>query len=232
MSQVKAAVCAGVLLMAGMAAAPARADLLFSNPGTDVACAAGCWASGGSPDYAFRTWDDFTIGVDARVTTVTWRGVAFAEGLNLQDLDPLSWDLGFFADAAGTPGAELYTANIADAGVSRIFLGTGGLAGTTVNYWEFSAVLPTEFAVAAGTTYWFSPFSNQSDYYPVFGWSGSTGGSTFQTLLTNDSTYVRSNNRAFTLSGVVPEPQTWALMILGFGAAGAALRRKQAARAT
>jgi hypothetical protein len=45
-------------------------------------------------------------------------------------------------------------------------------------------------------------------------------------LYYNDSTGVR-----FTLNGPggVPEPATWALMIVGFGGAGAMLRRRRAA---
>ena len=35
-----------------------------------------------------------------------------------------------------------------------------------------------------------------------------------------------------TVAGAVPEPATWALMILGFGAVGGALRRRQATKAT
>jgi hypothetical protein len=31
-----------------------------------------------------------------------------------------------------------------------------------------------------------------------------------------------------TFSGAIPEPATWALMILGFGGAGAMLRRRKA----
>lgn len=229
MSRLKGPLYAAALATAILTAAPAQADLLFSNAGTASACGGGCWASGGTPDYAFRTWDDFTLSVDAGVTSATWRGVAFETGVNQPDLDVTSWDIGIFADGAGVPGAQIYTVNLADADISRTFLGTGGLAGTTVNYWEFSAVLPTAFAATAGTTYWFSPFANQPNYFPVFAWSGSTGGTTFQTLLFDGTDYVRSNNRAFTLSGVVPEPGTWALLILGFGGAGAAIRRRRAA---
>ena len=60
----------------------------------------------------------------------------------------------------------------------------------------------------------------------MFAWSGSLGGTTYQED-SGGGTYVRTNNRAFTLSGAVPEPQTWGLMILGFGAAGAALRGRR-----
>jgi hypothetical protein len=34
-------------------------------------------------------------------------------------------------------------------------------------------------------------------------------------------------NFAFRISGVVPEPATWAMMIIGFGASGAMLRRRR-----
>lgn len=39
-------------------------------------------------------------------------------------------------------------------------------------------------------------------------------------------------DRVYVISAAVPEPTTWALMIMGFGAAGAALRRQRRAFAT
>ena len=216
----------GAVVLAAAAAGPADAGLLFSNPGTVAGCGGGCWASGGDDTSNFRTWDDFVVASDATVTSVTWRGVAYDAAAEFPDLDTLSWDLGFFGDDGGTPGTEAYTVNLTDAEVSRTVLGTGFVGGRNVNYWEFSATLPVGFDVAAGATYWFSPFSNQTDYYPVFAWSGSLGGTTYQED-SGGGTYVRTNNRAFTLSGAVPEPQTWGLMILGFGAAGAALRGRR-----
>lgn len=216
----------GLLAAAALTVAPANARLLFENPATATACGAGCWASGGSATEYFRTWDNFSIIGDATVTSATWHGIAYDAGLDLTDLDTVSWDLGFFADGGGTPGAEVFNVTLADAQVTRTFLGTGGIAGRLVNYWEFSATLPIGFDVSGGATYWFSPFSNQTDYYPVFAWSGSLGGNTYQ-VDDGGSSFVRTNNRAFTLSGPVPEPQTWAMMILGFGAIGTAWRARR-----
>lgn len=42
-------------------------------------------------------------------------------------------------------------------------------------------------------------------------------------------TYNVAARDAFAPTGAVPEPATWALMILGFGAAGAALRGRRRA---
>jgi hypothetical protein len=39
------------------------------------------------------------------------------------------------------------------------------------------------------------------------------------------------DNFSYTLNGAVPEPATWALMILGFGAVGGAMRRRQSVAA-
>lgn len=46
----------------------------------------------------------------------------------------------------------------------------------------------------------------------------------------NSQTYNYDRSISFTLSGVtgaVPEPATWAMMILGFGLVGAALRQRR-----
>ena len=43
---------------------------------------------------------------------------------------------------------------------------------------------------------------------------------------------VGGNNQGFVIAGEVPEPASWALMIGGFGMAGAMLRRRRLATAT
>lgn len=60
----------------------------------------------------------------------------------------------------------------------------------------------------------------------------------FTLMLSNDRvssvTFASSSNSfeldRFAISGAVPEPATWALMIMGFGAVGGAMRRRSAVR--
>jgi hypothetical protein len=59
-----------------------------------------------------------------------------------------------------------------------------------------------------------------------FGWNG--GGVSSFTVSTNDSLFAFGD---FYYSSAVPEPATWALMILGFGAVGGAMRRRQSVAA-
>lgn len=224
MFQLKNALCAVVAGAAVVTAAPAAAEVVFNNPGTASACGAGCWASGGSPTDNFRTWDNFVLVQDATVTSATWRGVVYDDDVDLASLDVLSWDLGFFADDGGAPGVLLQNINLAPGDVSQTLLGTGSVGGSDVYYYEFAAKLTGGFTAAAGTTYWFSPFTNQNTYLPVFAWSGSSGGTTYQEHVSGQ-TFTRSNNRAFSLA--VPEPQTWGLMILGFGAVGSVVRARR-----
>ena len=62
-------------------------------------------------------------------------------------------------------------------------------------------------------------------YGPTVGYTGALNGAA--------STFVRDNgvagtNYAFLISGTVPEPASWMLMIGGFGLVGASMRRKSA----
>ena len=45
----------------------------------------------------------------------------------------------------------------------------------------------------------------------------------------SEYTYHQFANSTFTLSGAVPEPASWALMIVGFGLVGVSMRRRKAA---
>lgn len=60
---------------------------------------------------------------------------------------------------------------------------------------------------------------------PLTGWAGFT-----QTRIGNYTLTLTGVGQNVAIDGGVPEPSTWALMILGFGAAGTALRRAQSRR--
>lgn len=78
-----------------------------------------------------------------------------------------------------------------------------------------------------------------SEYLDLNGFAFSAGGQSFNIFFDEAFNYsvatpgsdFASFDGTFTLSPSVPEPMTWALMLLGIGALGAALRRRTAAAA-
>jgi len=218
-------------LGAAALSAPAFAETVYDQPGTTAACAGACWTSSFGDGVGFQAYDDFSLTADANVTGATWRG--FIQGPDSNGpVDPAiqDWTISFSADNSGAPGSVLYSHTFAAADVSTTFLGDSTFNGT-VHVYEFHVDLPGGFAATAGTTYWFSPFATQEHFYPFFSWSpaaAQTGGTTYQIFRPNGDTFVRPGDRAFSLQAGVPEPATWAVMLVGLGGAGAMLRRRRA----
>lgn len=208
-------------------AGPAAASVVYDQPGTSAACAGYCWTSQSGDGGGYRTSDDFSLAGGAQIGAATWRG--FIKPASGGAVDPAveSWQIDFYADAGGAPGASLYSATLSAAAVTTTLLGVGDFGGP-VNVYEFSAVLPTRFAASGGTGYWFSPLAIQTHFFPFFSWSpaADTKGTSFQASIPPGATFVRPGDRAFSLS-TVPEPAAWALMLLGLGSAGAMLRRRR-----
>lgn len=87
---------------------------------------------------------------------------------------------------------------------------------TGATYYLAIEILGTEFAVLGGVPGG-NPYAQGELYFRNFQSGGAylTPGS--------DTAF-----RTYTATGAVPEPATWGLMLLGFGAAGALLRRRRA----
>lgn len=221
------------LLLASTGVASAQA--VYSQPGTET-CDPSCWTShynvAGS---GFRAFDNFTFSTDAQITSVSWQGIYIGNPPTGTAPGPntFQWDLGFFADSGNAPGAAIYAFSLPAASVTTTQIGSGMFESQAVNLYAFEAALPLALDVGANTQYWFSPLSRAANFLfsPFFSWSPATAtfdGYTFQTD-NSGNIYSRPNDRAFALAGTamgsVPEPATWGLMILGFGAVGAAMRR-------
>ena len=221
---------AGAAILAALAmAGSAAADVIYQQAGTGAACAGACWTSSFGDGVGFQAYDNFTLSADAQITGATWRGfIQSASGTEAVDPTITSWQVSFSADSGGAPGAILASSTFAAADVTTTFLGVSSFSGP-VNVYEFSVALPAAFAATAGTTYWFSPFASQPHFYPFFSWSPAvaTGDDSFQVSRPDNTTFVRSGDRAFSLLGGVPEPAAWTVMLLGFGGVGAVLRRRR-----
>jgi hypothetical protein len=84
----------------------------------------------------------------------------------------------------------------------------------------------TGVTLTAGTGYWLNATATGDTWGA---WNSNTIG-LMGTLKQNNSNFGGENIGAFDiLGGAVPEPATWAMMIGGFGLAGAALRRRRGA---
>jgi len=208
-----ASICLGL-------AVPAGASVVYDNGTPD--------GNGGNYATEWVPAEDFSF---AGATSVGGAGVYIGFVTDIT-----AWDGSFtyylFADSGGSPGAML-----ASGSVSPTVTLTGFDAGFG-NAYLFAFDFNSAFDAAAGTNYWLG-FNAAGDFNTLDGpfWASTAGngtsagheseGGTFDNWADNEIEH------AFYLTGLtsgVPEPSTWAMMILGFGVAGLSFRRSRAER--
>jgi hypothetical protein len=165
---------------------------------------------------AFATvFDDFTLAADATVSLVGFTGGYFGGSPSTIT----GFTVTFYGDAAGAPGAAL---------VDFFLTGNAGESITDCAGFACSDYsIGVDFEASGGTRYWLSIVPDIT-VPPQWGWGGGTGGDSASVQDFLGNRLQLDVDMAFTLrdtAAVVPEPASWALMILGFGLVGAALRR-------
>ena len=197
-----------------LAAVPAQATVIYDNggPNTDDGNEATQWVQ--TEDFSF-----------AGGTTVGGAG-AYISGRG----DISAWDGNFtyyiFASSGGLPGATLQTGNVS---VTPVDTGLPAFDGNAYLF-EFDFLSP--FDAAAGMTYYLgihasTDFNRDEIYWVTTAPNGTAFGEESDGGTLNNW-FSNFEEHAFYLTDVgmaVPEPSTWAMMLLGFGAAGFALRR-------
>jgi len=186
----------------------AHAADVYSQPFADTP--AGGYYSSTLGD--FLQYDDFVVGANSTVTSVSWWGVDISELLPGSTINPTSFTVSIFADDGNNaPGTELSVATIGNSGNASV---VGSLQGLSL--FQYSGSLTTPFAAIAGTKYWIG-ITDPTDNGNWF-WATGSGpnGSHFGIILGDASPL--NDDMAFTLGGVtaaVPEPSSTALLLLG-----------------
>jgi hypothetical protein len=206
-----AAPLAGLAAAFAIAAAPAAAgEVLIVDTGDPTQTNGGYTLLNASAIQGFPAQSiaaRFTVDQDLSITSIEgWVG-RFSAG-------PSTYHITLYADGPGpnhwVPGAQLYTVGLSDGGPGNGYIGTDGLdwAVTAGAYWVGFEVLATD--TLFGFMPYFVPRPLQEAIGPPGAYNPAPG----------------APGSAFRIAGSIPEPGTWALMILGFAAAGGALRRR------
>jgi PEP-CTERM motif len=217
---------AAVMAMGLVVSVPVQADVTLYNQPTDFngALASQNDTTGGNGNFA-TVYDNFTLGASSTIDGVTWVGSYF----NPPTPGTItSFDVSFYSDSSGTPGALLGVTTISG-NASETSLGIDN-AGDPV--FAYSAAV-TPFSALAGTQYWLSIVPSLG-FPPQWGWETGTGGdgASYQVFFGSGAT--TGVDQAFTLIGnvgAVPEPST--LVMLSIGSVtlfGYGWRRRNSAR--
>ncbi len=202
------------LALAGAADAGVSPSALFSQPwdGAYNLFASQNDTGGGNGAYA-TVYDNFLLSKGSKISQIDFTGGYF----NGTQAPIAGFTVTIYGDSAGAPGSSVY---------SEFVAGTAGEAATGVDQ-VFSYSLAADYAAAGHTKYWLSIVPDIA-FPPQWGWGTSTGGdgAEIQNFFGSPSTL--STDAAFTLSGSgAPEPAAWALMLVGLGGLGAALRSRR-----
>lgn len=194
---------------------PVSATVVFQNGDTDRA--------GGTEMSRRLQAHDFSLTSTAALT-----GASFY-ALDLSNrIDELALSYAFFADAGGLPGALLVSGSAVNLNLQAL----GPQGGFGDPEYRVSFRFADAVPLASDTRYWFAlqftdGLPNTLDIYWV---NVPANGSELGAYLLDDGWSASINEASFTLeagAAAVPEPGSWALLVAGFGLAGATLRRRR-----
>lgn len=223
MTKMNKRLLAGVATLALLSTAPA-----IAQAGTPLLHAPNVGLGDGGPyshDGGQQFADSFSLAGGGVINQVTFWGGAYNHAAFG------AFSVSFFADSAGLPGAQLASTT---GSPTPLVVGPSDGYGTDQPLNEFTMNIPS-FTAAAGVTYWFSAADSGGGYNFVWTPAGYNdaayrSGGPWNSYANNGA----RSSQAFELSNVsggVPEPATWALMLLGFGAIGLTARRRSVALA-
>ncbi len=209
-----------ITALALVIAAPASAGTIFQSlPGLTVAPVVAGYCSSCNPFLQFRIYDSFSLASAATINSVTF---AIDTSFNAGN----SVNVGFFGRNGALPGASIASYDFTPAqftGVTPLMTGERTRALVTVDIGSL--------ALGAGD-YAISFFNPAGLSIPAY---ANPGGSLYQSgNFFSPSTFYADRSAAFSLdsaTAAVPEPASWAMMIIGFGLVGAARRRRVAVAA-
>ena len=140
--------------------------------------------------------------------------------------DSTAFAFRFYADDAGSPGAELYSESVPMAAVTRTLVDFGSVGGYPATIYDFSTTLPTGFAAGGGLTYWLAISSQSPTYAPtIWGWWSGLGGDDV-TLRSQNGAEPISLGRDCAFALQAPEPSV--MLLRGAGAVALASRLRGA----
>lgn len=198
-------------------ASTATADVVYNQTPT-YPSATSAWTSTYDPNSygsIYTTYDNFTLASTAQIGSLTWQGFSFdSTNLGATATPVQSFNIGFYANAAGTPGALLFSQTISyteTAASTFDFFGNG----QTETLYNYTGNLAGGFTASAGTTYWVS-VQGVTDYPAFWTWTSGSGGDGLS-YQTENPTYgtvatARPGDRALSLSSV-PDTGTTALLL-------------------
>lgn len=200
-------------LLASAASATSAATLFQSIPDLIVAPAVAGYCSSCNPFLQFRIYDSFTLARDSTVNRVTFAlDTGFYAGNSV--------NVGFFNLNGALPGTAIANYTFAPSQFTSItpIAAFGERSGALVSV-DIGAL-----ALVAGS-YDISFFNPNGLSIPGY---ANPGGKLYQSgNFFQASQFYPDKSAAFALTGTaVPEPASWALMIVGFGLTGSALRRR------